>query len=186
MLKNDLLSALYDMETMAKVFGVKPFDLYLMGGSGCILAGYLDRATRDFDIVDLDYDSRLGRVFKLLEPYDMIDMQMAAISKSYKERAVCLGGFSYLRVFLLSREDIIVSKLGRYNEQDAYDIKTMLPECGMQVIFQILTEVLNRTDLVKKAKSALLKNTLRMMKDCDINVPDYVRQLEKLRFDFLQ
>jgi hypothetical protein len=66
-----MLTAIFDMEIMAKVFAVEPFDIYLLGGSGCVLAGYLDRATRDFDIIDVDYDSRLGRVLKLLEPYDM-------------------------------------------------------------------------------------------------------------------
>ena len=39
---------------MAKVFEIEPFDLYLLGGSGCILADYLERATRDFDVVEFD------------------------------------------------------------------------------------------------------------------------------------
>ena len=181
MLKEDLVSALSDMETMAKVFGVDPFDLYLLGGSGCIIAGYLDRATRDFDIIDMGYNSRLGRVLKLLEPYDIIDTMMATIASSFKERAVRLDGFGYLNIYVLSREDIVVSKLGRYSERDALDISAMMPDCEARVIFKLIDEVLERTDLIRRAKAVFVSNALKMMKDCDINVPDYVQQLEKLR-----
>lgn len=41
------------------------------GGSACILAGWMDRTTRDFDFVDLGYTARLSKVLKLLEPYDL-------------------------------------------------------------------------------------------------------------------
>jgi hypothetical protein len=181
MIKSDLLSALSDMETMAEVFGIEPFDVYLLGGSGCIIAGYLDRATRDFDIIDLEYSSRLGRVLKLLEPYDMIDTQMATITKSYKERAVCLSEFKYLRIFVLSREDIVVSKLGRYSQQDAQDIKTLLPACEIGLILKLIDEVLDRDDIVDRAKGVFIDNTLRMMEEYGVDVPDYVQQLEKLR-----
>ena len=183
MLRDDLMSALSDMETMAKVFGVEPFDLYLLGGSGCIIAGYLDRATRDFDIIDLGYSSRLGRVLKLLEPYDIIDTGMATVASSFKERAVRLNGFGYLGIYVLSREDIIVSKLGRYSEQDALDIRAMLPDCEENVLFQLMTEVLDRVDLIKKAKVVFISNAMQMIEDCEINVSDYVQQLKKLLID---
>ena len=181
MLKDDLMSALSDMETTSKVLGIEPFALYLLGGSGCIIAGYLDRATRDFDIIDMGYCSRLGRVLKLLEPYDIIDTMMATIALSFKERAVRLDGFEHLSIYVLSREDIVVSKLGRYNERDTYDIKTMIPECEAHAILQLIDEVLERPDLITRAKAVFVSNALKMMKDCDIDVPDYVQQLEKLR-----
>ena len=82
MLKNDLHNALSDMEAMAKILNIEPFELYLLGGSGCVLAEYVDRSTRDFDIIDLEYNAKLGRVLKILEPYDMIDERMATIAPS--------------------------------------------------------------------------------------------------------
>ncbi|MDR1664000.1 MAG: hypothetical protein LBR83_03650 [Clostridiales bacterium] len=44
MIKAQLENALTDMETVARALGVEPFALYLLGGSGCVLAGYLTRA----------------------------------------------------------------------------------------------------------------------------------------------
>ena len=180
MLRDDLLSALSDMETMAKTFGIEPFDLYLLGGSGCVIAEYLDRATRDFDIIDMEYSSRLGRVLKLLEPYDIIDIQMATIASSFRDRALRLDRFEYLGIYVLSREDIIVSKLGRYSPQDVLDIKTMMPDCQASVLFQLIIEVLDRVDLISRGKIAMVNNAKQMFKDCDLYVPDYVQQLEKL------
>ena len=175
MLRDELMSALYDMETMSKVFDIEPFDLYLLGGSGCIIAGYLDRATRDFDIIDMEYSSSLGRVLKLLEPYDIIDTNMATIALSFKERAVRIEGFEHLGIYVLSREDIVVSKLGRYGEQDVLDIKAMMPDCEADVLLRLVGEVLDRADLIEKAKVVFRKNTMLMLKDFDINVPDYLQ-----------
>jgi len=180
MLKNDLFSALSDMEIMSQVFNIEPFEIYLLGGSGCVLAGYIQRATRDFDIIDLEYKSQLGRVLKLLEPYDMIDIQLAVIPESYKKRAIRLDNYKYLHIFVLSREDIIISKLGRYNERDADDIKIMLPDSDINVILNLSDEVLNNSDLYVKIKKAFIKNFISMTKECDIDVQNYVQQLEKL------
>lgn len=170
MIREELESALADMETMSKVFDIKSFDIYLLGGSGCVLAGYIDRATRDFDIMDLEYQAKLSRVFKLIEPFDMIDLQLATIAPSYKDRAIRLERFQYLHVYVLSREDIIISKIGRLNERDINDIKTMMPEANRQTLFRLINEVMIRQDLSQTAKNTFARNARRVMKECDLDV----------------
>jgi hypothetical protein len=51
-------------------------------------------------------------------------------------------------------------------------------------MFELINEVLGRPNLISKAKRILCENALRMIGECEINVPDYVQQLEKLRFLF--
>ncbi|MCL2047549.1 MAG: DUF6036 family nucleotidyltransferase [Defluviitaleaceae bacterium] len=178
MLKNDLKTALHDTEILTKALGFPPFELYLLGGSGGILAGYLTRATRDFDIVDLDYGSSIGRVLKPLEPYDMIDLDLAVVPPSFKDRAVLLPDFDFLRIYVLSREDIIVSKLGRLNERDFDDIKIILPQADLHCIVDLINEVL-AGKLLPIAKKTFINNAITVMEACDVQ--DIVQQLKKLR-----
>ena len=181
-LKNDLITALQDMELLSKTLNINTFDIYLLGGSGAILAGYLDRATRDFDIMELDYDSRLGRVLKLLEPFDSIDEHLAAISPTYKTRAKQLTQFKYLSIYVLSREDIIVSKIARLNDRDANDIAIMLPKADIDLIFNLAEELLS-SKRTNKFKLNFYKNFSRVAKE-HTNVQTYLQQLEKLRKRF--
>ena len=165
MIKKELENALFDMEIMAKVFQFEPFEIYLLGGSGCILAGYIDRATRDFDFIDLDYSAKYGRLFRLLEPFDMIDTMMATIALSYKERAVRLMQFKYLHIYVFSREDIIISKMGRLNERDINDIKAMQPYADKSLLFELIDEVMERHDLLLKTREVFSSNSKTIMKD---------------------
>jgi len=180
-LKQDLEQALQDMEMMAKALDIAPFDVYLLGGSGCVLAGYFNRATRDFDFMDLEYDAKLGRVFKLLEPYDMIDPQLATIPPTYKNRATRLVQFVYLPISVLSREDIIISKMARLDERDLNDISILLQSADIRLIFELAGEIAE-SDLLPKAKAAFIENFSRCMEEN--HVPDYLQQLEELRKRF--
>ena len=54
-LQQELEQRLFEMEQVAQAFQVAPFEIFLLGGSACLLAGYTSRATRDFDLLDLDY-----------------------------------------------------------------------------------------------------------------------------------
>ena len=105
--------------------------LYLAGGSACILAGYLDRATKDFDIIDTGYTSTVGKILNYLQPYDLLDLSHAEIPVHFMERATKLKGFNYISVFVLSREDIIASKIGRYSEKDKSDIEILMKDADV-------------------------------------------------------
>ncbi|MCL2224073.1 MAG: DUF6036 family nucleotidyltransferase [Defluviitaleaceae bacterium] len=186
-LKEDMENAIADMETLAKATNTEPFEIYLLGGAGCVLAGYLERATRDFDIIDLDYAASLGRVMKPLEPFDLIEPKLAALAAGYKARAARLPQFEYLPVYVLSREDIIISKLARLNERDFHDISELLPLSDISLIFTLLKSLLDG-DLLPKAKNTLLENMARCLEEIaakgNFHVQDYLQQFEELRKRF--
>lgn len=177
----DMENALEDMEMLAKAHDTEPFYVYILGGSGCVLAQYLNRATRDFDIIDLDYSASLGRVMKPLEPFDMIDPQLATIPPDFKRRATRLPQYTYLSVYVLSREDIIISKMARLNERDFSDISEMLSAADIALIFKLASDLLDG-DLLPMAKHALVDNMARCLEEN--HVPDYMQQLEELRKRF--
>lgn len=151
-LKQVLEERIFDMEKVAQVFNIEPFDIYFLGGSACILGGYGERATRDFDFVDLDYPSKLGRVFTQLRDFDMLEYESILISPKYKKRAIKLDKFKYLNIYILSPEDIIVSKIIRLEEKDIEDINELINLADKKLIEQIIDEVLSREDLYESKK----------------------------------
>lgn len=151
-LKEELEDRIFDMEKVSQVFNIEPFDIYFLGGSACILGDYTERATRDFDFIDLDYPSKLGRVFVLLRDFDMLEYESTLISPRFRERAKKLDKFSYLNIYLLSVEDIIVSKIIRLAEKDLEDIDILINMANKELINEIIFEVLSRNDLYKSKK----------------------------------
>ena len=116
-IKKQLEKRIFEMEKVARLFEIEPFDIFLLGGAACILGDYTDRATRDFDFIDLNYSSKLGKVFIHLRDFDMLEYESTLISPTYKERAIKLDKFRYLNIYILSIEDIIVSKIIRLEQK---------------------------------------------------------------------
>ncbi|WP_213973956.1 DUF6036 family nucleotidyltransferase, partial [Tepidanaerobacter acetatoxydans] len=133
------------------------FDIYFLGGAACILGEYTNRATRDFNFIDLNYPSKLGRVFVQLRDFDMLEYESTVISPKYKERAIKLNKFKYLNVYLLSPEDIIVSKIIRLEQKDIEDIDELMNMADKDLINQIIDEVLSRDDLYESKKNQFIK-----------------------------
>lgn len=152
-----LKQILKDMDTVANSLEVEPFSIYLLGGSACILGGYSDRMTRDFDFVDLDYPAHFGRVLRYLNDFDMLEYESTILAPSYQERAIRLNEFQYLNIFILSREDIIVSKIIRMEEKDLDDMDRMIGVSDKNLILKIIDEVLSREDLYPSKKDAFLQ-----------------------------
>ena len=100
MIKENLLQTLHEMEEVTKLFKLEPFDIYIIGGSACILGEYTTRATLDIDFVDLGYPAQYGKVFTLLKDYDMLEYQSTILSPKYKDRAEKLGEFKYINVYI--------------------------------------------------------------------------------------
>jgi len=136
---------LFDLKLVDKLvgvaFGKTGIVFYIAGGAACVLGGHTERATRDFDFIDTGYSSQMSKVFKLLEPYDLLTNYFAAIPKNYAERAVKLEGFDNISVYLLSKEDIIASKIDRLAEKDIEDIKSLIS----QVDFDLLRVCIDET-----------------------------------------
>ncbi len=157
LLKKQLEDRILDMEKVAEAFGIEPFDLYLLGGAACILGGYTERATRDFDFIDLDYSSELGRAFVQLREFDMLDYESTILSPEFKKRAVKLKKYQYINVFLLSPEDIIVSKIIRMEQKDIDDINKLILIADKRLLNRIIEEVLSRKDLYETKKAQFLE-----------------------------
>lgn len=157
MLKDNLIEVLYEMEEVTKFFKLEPFDIYIIGGGACILGEYTTRATLDIDFVDLGYPAKYGKVFVLLRDYDMLEYQSTLIAPTYKERAIKLKEFEFINVYILSKEDVAVSKIIRFAEKDIEDLEQIMPMCDKKVLNNIIEEVLGREDLFESKKTEFIK-----------------------------
>ena len=164
MIKDNLTEVIHEMEEVTKLFKLEPFDIYIIGGGACILGEYTTRATLDVDFVDLGYPAKYGKVFVLLRDYDMLEYQSTILSPTYKERAVKLEEFKYINVYILSKEDIVVSKIIRLADKDIEDLNEIMPRCNKEVLNSIIEEVLGREDLFE-SKKAEFKRKLKIFRE---------------------
>lgn len=152
MLRDNILEVLHEMEEVTKLFKLDPFDIYLIGGGACILGEYTSRATLDIDFIDLGYPSKYGKIFALLRDYDMLEYESTLLSPTYKERAIQLEQFKYINVYILSKEDIVVSKIIRLANKDIEDLDQIIPKCDKNIINEIIKQILDREDLYESKK----------------------------------
>ena len=103
------------------------------------------------------YPAKYGKVFVLLRDYDMLEYQSTILSPNYKERAIKLEDFKYINVYILSREDIVISKIIRLAEKDIEDLNQIIPNCSKGVLNKVIDEVLNREDLFESKKTEFIK-----------------------------
>ncbi len=157
MIRENLIEVLHEMEEVTKLFKLEPFDIYIIGGSACILGEYTNRATLDIDFVDLGYPAKYGKVFSLLRDYDMLEYQSTILSPTYKQRAIELDEFSYINVYILSKEDVVVSKIIRFAEKDIEDLDQIIPKCDKKLLNSIINEILDRDDLFESKKNEFIK-----------------------------
>jgi hypothetical protein len=157
--KQVLLEYLHDMDDFAELKGMECPPIYLLGGSGCILGDYIDRATTDFDLVDMNYKSTAGRLFKMLERFDLLDLYVTPLAPEFEKRAIMLNGFKILKIFILSKEDIIVSKLSRFSEKDIDDIKQLISSSDKGLVSNLIDKVSSRIDFSERVKSIFIKNS---------------------------
>ena len=88
MIRDNLIETIHEMEEVTKLFKLEPFDIYIIGGSACVLGEYTNRATLDVDFIDLGYPSKYGKAFSLLRDYDMLEYESTILSPTYKKRAI--------------------------------------------------------------------------------------------------
>ncbi|WHH59244.1 DUF6036 family nucleotidyltransferase [Petroclostridium sp. X23] len=152
-----MIEELKNMEKIAIVLGTEPFPMYFLGGSACILGKYTERATRDFDFIDLDYSAKLGKVFRYLGDFDILEYESTILSPFFRDRAIRLEQFEYLQIFILSKEDIIVSKIIRMEQKDLEDINLLIKKSDTKLILQIIDEVLQRKDLYESKRNTFIE-----------------------------
>lgn len=86
----------------------------------------------------------------------MLEYESTILSPKYKERAKKLDKFDYHNVYILSVEDIIVSKIIRLEEKDIQDIDELIKVADINRIELTITEVLDRQDLYDSKKLGFL------------------------------
>jgi len=154
--KEILLELFRDMEDFSEMKKIHYSPIYLLGGSGCIIAGYLDRATTDVDFLDMNYNANMGRIFRILDRFDMLDIYLTTIPLDFEERVIKLENFK--NIYVLSKEDIILSKLGRYSQKDIEDISTLLKDADKKLIVKLIELVRSRKNLGKKVREKFIEN----------------------------
>ena len=164
MIRENLIEILHEMEEVTKLFKLEPFDIYIIGGSACILGEYTNRATLDIDFIDLGYPAKYGKAFSLLRDYDMLEYQSTILAPSYKQRAIKLKEFEYINVYILSKEDVVVSKIIRLAEKDIEDLDQIMPKCDKELLNNIINEVIVREDLFESKKNEFIKK-LKIFKE---------------------
>jgi hypothetical protein len=157
-IKDNMIQTLNDMESIVKLFNIEPFDIYFLGGAACVLGGYTNNATQDFDFIDLNYDSHMGKVFAILRDYDMLEYESTILAADYRDRAKKMDKYIYFNAYVLAPEDIVVSKIIRLGKKDIQDIDELITQCDKHLINNIINNVLKRTDLYDTKKQGFLNN----------------------------
>lgn len=160
-----ILELLHDMEDFAQLKNLHCPPIYLLGGSGCIVAGYMDRATADIDLLDTGFPSNAGRILKLLGQFDTLDLYVTTVASGFEKRAIKLEEFKYVDIFVLSKEDIVLTKLGRYLEKDKEDIRKLLKDSDKSLIIDLIKNVLLRTDISPRIQEEFEKNVMKFKGD---------------------
>lgn len=112
---------------------------HVLGGTALVFHGCLAVAT-----VDIDVANKLSpKVKEMVEPFVSDEASyVATLPKNYVERLVpyCPGDFNNIEVFLLSLEDLVITKLGAWRSKDKDDIgKTdLLKRANLDKVYEIL------------------------------------------------
>lgn len=119
------------------------------------------RDADDLDFVDINYHSSVGKIFRLFDRFDMLDLYVTPVAKGFEERAKPLEGFKILNYFVLSKEDIIISKLGRYAEKDQEDIAVLVRECDHALLNTLIKNVIDQENFSERVKVEFVKNSCK-------------------------
>ena len=68
-----------------------------------------------------------------------------------------LDEFNYINVYILSKEDVVVSKIIRLAEKDIEDLNQIVPKCDKELLNSIIKEILDRDDLFDSKKNEFIK-----------------------------
>ena len=100
------------------------------------------------------------KLFKL-EPFDnMLEYEGTILSPNYKERAIKLEEFQYINVYILSKEDVAVSKIIRLADKDMEDLEQIIPKCDKNTLNKIIDEIINREDLFESKKEEFMEKNI--------------------------
>ena len=120
--ESELISNLIIMNEIVRKsdIGIEP-EFYILGGAALIFHGLIQRTT-----MDIDTANKLGDNIKELIGEFISDnaSEVVVLGRGYKERAVRFmeKELPYINVYLLSQEDLLVSKLISSRDKDIKDL----------------------------------------------------------------
>lgn len=138
--EKELLAFLRAIDSMLDGEGLKSkITLYLFGGAAAVIAYGSRRSTVDIDafVSDAGIEAKLvhwaGAGTELARERGVYLQSanttlMLIEEPDWQERSVEVlkGGLKHIRVRALGKEDLILSKLGRYNDRDREDIQFLI------------------------------------------------------------
>ena len=65
---------------------------------------------------------------------------------------------NFKNIYVLSREDIILSKIGRYSEIDIEDISIMIGDVDKNLLSGLIDMVITRKNMSDRVKQVFVKN----------------------------
>lgn len=102
-----------------------PMTITVLGGAAIVLAEYRDRTTIDIDIAPQHDAQRFAASCKTRGiPTDIIAMTNT-VDLTHCDRVLCYEG-TQLTIYRINAEDLIRSKLERYQKHDADDIAAII------------------------------------------------------------
>jgi hypothetical protein len=169
-IKQDILFKLELLDKMLIVAN-ESLELYILGGAGCIITDMVQRSTLDIDIIDIGYKSVSGKYMNIIEPLDILEFSHTTVPPGFKKRAFKIKGYRNLDCYILAPEDIIVSKLCRYNKKDKEDIKNILLKTNDKKLIVSLKEMNDDIDKrIDRIRENYQKNIIQFKKDFGIDV----------------
>ena len=70
-----------------------------------------------------------------------------------------IDGFNYLEFYTLSKEDIIVSKLGRFSIKDQEDISILISSCDINLLVKLIESIISKEDFSQRVKEKFINNS---------------------------
>lgn len=141
--QRELVSFLGELdERLGTQWPGRKIEMYVFGGAAAVVAYASKRATVDLDVFleNKEVKSKLlewgGHGSKLELKYGVYlesanTTLMLIEDPEWRERSVEImhGKFKSMRLMAVSKEDLILSKLGRYNDRDRADIQHLIETC---------------------------------------------------------
>lgn len=132
---------------------------HILGGTALLFHGMSSVSTIDIDVAN----SLSSTVKDIVEPFVSDNAsEVATLAKNYKERLIPYkeNEFKNLKVYLLSLEDLVITKLGAGRHKDFEDLK--LTGIMQNVNYNLLTEIINNEIEDPRKRSNLMVALARL------------------------
>ena len=132
---------IFDSKKLDAVLSMDRYSLEicLIDATACILAGYMDRAT-------IDYDPKVRNYLNFFNPNDLVDFEATTIPRSYNKRTVTVYKGRYVLCKILSIEELILSNLCKNMLKDFKNIDKLILSADMVSIKDLTGEVMKDID----------------------------------------